>query len=77
MDIHLKILNNPYQKKDVFGRKYVDWLDFFIDKIYRKFISMKGFFEFITLILVNPIDNLRIFTSLNKKSLLCLMIQLM
>lgn len=59
MDIYLKILNNPYQKKDVFGRKYVDWLDFFIDKICGKFIPMKGFFEFITLILVNPIDNLR------------------
>ena len=55
------------KKRDVYERVYVNWLDYFIDKICGKFISMKGFFELITLILVNPVDNLRIFTSLNKK----------
>ena len=55
------------KKRDIYERVYVNWLDYFIDKICGKFISMKGFFELITLILVNPVDNLRIFTSLNKK----------
>ena len=55
------------KKKDVFERKYVDWLEYFVDKIIGKFISVHGIFKLLALILVNPVDNLRIFTYLNKQ----------
>ena len=55
------------KKKDVFERKYVGWLDYFVDKIIGKFVSVHAIFKLLALILVNPIDNLRIFTSLNKQ----------
>ena len=55
------------KKKDVFERKYVYWLEYFVDKIMGKFISVHAIFKFLALILVNPVDNLRIFNSLNEK----------
>ena len=56
------------KKKDIFERKYTYFFEYFVSVIGGSFISMKGIFEFLTLILVNPIDNLRIFTTLNKKN---------
>ena len=55
------------KKKDIFERKYVWFLNYFINVICGNFVSLKALFEFITLILVNPNDNLRIYSSLNKK----------
>ena len=55
------------KKKDIFERKYVWWWKYCIDVICGNFVSIKALFQFLTLILVNPIDNLRIFASLNKK----------
>ena len=55
------------KKKDIFERKYTYWFDYFISVVCGGFISIKGLFEFLTLILVNPFDKLRIFSSLNKK----------
>ena len=54
------------KKKDIFERKYINWLDYILDMI-SKFISFKAGFSFLTLILVNPIDKLRIFASFNNK----------
>ena len=55
------------KKKDIFERKYVGIIEYFLSVVISNFISMKGFFELLTMILVNPLDNLRIFISLNKK----------
>jgi len=38
-----------------------------ISKVIGYFISIKGLFEFLTIILVNPMDKLRIFTSVIRK----------
>lgn len=54
------------KKKDIFERKYINWLDYILDMI-SKFISFKAGFSFLTQILVNPIDKLRIFASFNNK----------
>ena len=65
----MEVLDYLYRKKkDVFERKYVGWLDYFVDKIIGKFVSVHAIFKLLALILVNPIDNLRIFTSLNKQN---------
>ena len=55
------------KKRDVYERKYVGCLEYFISKVIGYFISIKGFFEFLTLTLVNPMDKLRIFTSVIRK----------
>ena len=54
------------KKKDIFERKYVAWYDFILGVI-SNIISIMGAFSFISLIMVNPNDNLRIFYNLKSK----------
>ena len=56
------------KKKDIFERRYVGVIEYILNEVFGKFISLKGFFEFLTLIFVNPLDKLRIFISLNKRN---------
>ena len=54
------------KKKDIFERKYLNWCDFPLD-IISNLISIMGIFSFISLIFINPNDNLRIFYTLKQK----------
>ena len=55
------------KKRAVYERKYIGCLEYLISKVIGYFISIKGLFVFLTIILVNPMDKLRIFTSVIRK----------